>query len=46
MIVPGSTYWNLGYGRDPGDVEADDEGMRTMRVLGENMAWLLERVRA
>ncbi|HEY3318440.1 MAG TPA: flavodoxin family protein [Coriobacteriia bacterium] len=46
MIVPGSSYWNLAYGREPGEVEADEEGMRTMRVLGENMAWLLEKLHA
>jgi multimeric flavodoxin WrbA len=44
MIIPGSSYWNLGIGREPGDVEKDEEGLRTMRVLGENMAWLLERI--
>ena len=44
MIVPGSSYWNVGIGRDKGDVEKDEEGLRTMTVLGENMAWLLEKV--
>jgi multimeric flavodoxin WrbA len=44
MIVPGSSYWNIAYGREPGEVEADEEGIRTMRVLGENMAWLLQRL--
>ncbi len=44
MIVPGSSYWNLGMGRHPLEVEGDSEGMETMRVLGENMAWLLERL--
>lgn len=44
MIVPGSTYWNIGIGRERGDVTEDEEGVRTMRKLGENMAWLLERV--
>jgi len=44
MIVPGSSYWNLGIGRDPGDVERDEEGLQTMRVLGENMAWLLQKL--
>jgi multimeric flavodoxin WrbA len=42
MIVPGSSYWNIGIGRDPGDVLHDEEGLRTMRVLGQNMAWLLK----
>jgi multimeric flavodoxin WrbA len=44
MIVPGSCYWNIGVGREIGEVEQDEEGMRTMQVLGENMAWLLQRV--
>jgi multimeric flavodoxin WrbA len=43
MVVPGASYWNLGIGRDKGDVEADEEGIRTMKVLGENMAWLLKK---
>jgi len=46
MIVPGSCYWNMGLGRDTGEVEQDEEGIRTMTVLGENMAWLLKRVQA
>jgi multimeric flavodoxin WrbA len=44
MIVPGSLYWNMGIGKNPGDVDTDDEGMRTMTALGENMAWLLQRL--
>jgi multimeric flavodoxin WrbA len=44
MIVPGSSYWNLGIGREKGEVAEDEEGVRTMRTLGENIAWLLERV--
>lgn len=43
MIVPGSCYWNIGIGREPGEVERDEEGIRTMQVLGRNMAWLLKR---
>ncbi|HEY3307845.1 MAG TPA: flavodoxin family protein [Desulfuromonadaceae bacterium] len=43
MIIPGSSYWNVGIGRNEGDVEQDEEGMTTMQVLGENMAWLLKR---
>ena len=46
MIVPGSCYWNVGIGRDIGDVLHDDEGMKTMRVLGENMAWLAKKTLA
>ncbi len=45
MIVPGSIYWNMGYGLMPGDVLGDDEGMETMRQLGRNMAFVLKKVR-
>jgi len=45
MIIPGSSYWNIGIGREPGEVEKDEEGIRTMKVLGRNMAWLLKRTR-
>ena len=44
MVVPGSSYWNLGIGLDRGDVEKDEEGIRTMKVLGENMAWVMKRL--
>lgn len=44
MIIPASNYWNLGVGRNIGDVNQDEEGINTMRVLGENMAWLLKRI--
>lgn len=44
MVVPGSSYWNMGYGREPGQVRGDDEGLRTMRVLGQNMAWLMKKI--
>lgn len=40
MIVPGSTYWNMGIGLQPGDVNDDEEGMRNMRHLGQSIAWL------
>jgi multimeric flavodoxin WrbA len=44
MIIPGSSYWNIGIGRAPGEVENDAEGMRTMSNLGKNMAWLLKKI--
>jgi multimeric flavodoxin WrbA len=43
MIVPGSSYWNIGVGRKKGEVESDKEGMETMETLGKNMAWLLKK---
>jgi len=44
MIMPGSSYWNLAVGRDPGDVLKDKEGLSTLRDLGQNMAWLMEKL--
>ena len=45
MIVPGSSYWNVGIGRKKGDVEGDEEGMKTMEDLGKNMAWLIKKLK-
>jgi len=44
MITVGSTYWNLGYGREKGEVQEDAEALRNMANLGENMAWLLGKL--
>jgi len=44
MVVPGSSYWNVGIGLEPGDVEGDEEGLDTMKALGENMAWVLKKL--
>lgn len=44
MIIPGSSYWNIGVGRQIGEVENDEEGLQTMKALGVNMAWLLKRI--
>ena len=44
MIVPGSNYWNMGFGREKGEVNDDNEGLDTMKTLGENMAWLLKKI--
>jgi multimeric flavodoxin WrbA len=44
MIIPGSNYWNIGTGRNIGDVEQDEEGLGVMKVLGENMAWLMKKI--
>ena len=46
MIVPGSQYWNFGIGRNIGEVESDEEGIKTMQTLGQNMSWLLKRLHA
>lgn len=44
MILVGSSYWNIAIGREKGDVAEDKEGMRTMLRVGENLAWLLDRL--
>ncbi len=44
MIIPGSSYWNMAIGRDPGEVKNDPEGVKTMKTLGQNMAWLLKKI--
>jgi multimeric flavodoxin WrbA len=44
MMVPGSRYWNMGIGREKGEVLKDDEGINTMKVLGENMAWMMKKL--
>jgi len=44
MIIPGSSYWNMGIGRNPGEVKNDAEGIQTMKTLGQNMAWLLKKL--
>lgn len=46
MVIVGSSYWNIGIGRGPGEVEGDEEGLRTMGTLGRNMAWALEKLGA
>jgi multimeric flavodoxin WrbA len=44
MIIPGSSYWNVGIGLEKGDVEKDEEGIKTMEDLGTNMAWLIKKL--
>lgn len=44
-VVP-SQYWNQVHGNTPEEVKQDEEGMQTMRTLGNNMAWLLKCIEA
>jgi multimeric flavodoxin WrbA len=44
MIVVGSSYWNNGFGLEPGAVKEDEEGVTVMKTLGRNMAWLLSKL--
>lgn len=45
MIIVGSSYWNNGFGLNPGDVVRDEEGLNTMKNLARNMAWLLKSIK-
>lgn len=45
MIVPGSSYWNIAIGNEPQEVQNDNEGIQTMRTLGQNIAWLLSKIK-
>jgi multimeric flavodoxin WrbA len=44
MIVPGSSYWNVGSALRQGEFANDIEGVNTMRNLGQNIAWLLKKL--
>ncbi|CUH94733.1 hypothetical protein P22_0799 [Propionispora sp. 2/2-37] len=44
MLVPSSNYWNVIHGTEPGETEQDEEGKLIMKVLGQNMAWLLKLI--
>lgn len=44
MVVPGSSYWNIGIGRNPGDVNDDTEALETVGHFAENLAWLAKKL--
>jgi multimeric flavodoxin WrbA len=44
MVMPSSNYWNVIHGTKPGDVLMDEEGVQSMRILGENMSWLMKSI--
>lgn len=46
MPIVSSQYWNMVHGNKPEEVIKDEEGMQTMRTLGNNMAWLLKSIEA
>lgn len=46
MFVVGSSYWNVGIGRQPGEVLEDEEGIRTFENLGKNFAYLLKKLKS
>ncbi len=44
MPLATSQYWNIAYGREPGEVRRDVEGMQTMRTMAQNMAWMIRQL--
>ncbi len=44
MVVPGSSYWNIAFGRGIGEVANDEEGLATVDRFAENLAWLAEKL--
>ncbi len=46
MLIVGSQYWTMVHGNKPEEVLQDNEGMQTVRTLGENMAWLIKSIEA
>lgn len=45
MIVPGSTYWTIAFGREKGDVVKDVEGVNTVRNMAKKMVWLIRKIK-
>ncbi len=44
LVVPGSSYWNMAFGFEKGEVSKDEEGMRTAWNFGKNIAWVVKRL--
>lgn len=44
MVVPGSSYWNVAIGREPGEVVNDQEGIATIDRFAENCIWLANKL--
>ncbi len=44
MIIPGSSYWNIGIGGEKGEVIEDTEGVSTMKMLAKQIIWLLKKI--
>jgi multimeric flavodoxin WrbA len=46
MIVPGSTYWNIAFGLERGEVLKDKEGVETIKNFGHKLAWLTKKIKS
>jgi multimeric flavodoxin WrbA len=45
MVIPGSSYWNVGQGRAEGEIFNDQEAMTTLDDLAKNILWLLQKLK-
>ena len=45
FFMPGSTYWNVAFGRGKGEVSEDEEGLTTAWNFGKNVAFLMKKLR-
>ena len=45
FFIPGSTYWNIAFGREKGEVQQDEEGLRTAWNFGKNIALLVKKLK-
>ncbi|MCK5568183.1 MAG: flavodoxin family protein, partial [Spirochaetes bacterium] len=45
MVIPGSTYWNIAFGRNKGEVMDDEEGIETVKTFAKNIADLLSKLK-
>jgi hypothetical protein len=45
MIVPGSTYWNVAFGREKGEVDQDEEGLKTASNFAKKMLWIIKKIK-
>jgi len=46
LVIPGSTYWNIAFGKEKGDVTSDEEGMNTAWNFGKRIAWVLKKLKS
>ncbi len=46
FFMPGSTYWNIAFGQEKGEVQGDEEGLTTARNFGKNIALLVKKLKA
>ena len=46
FVMPGSTYWNIAFGRQPGEVKEDEEGLNTAWNFGKNIAFLVKKLKS